>query len=187
FYIPVGFFGLGYGNNTFVAVGPLGTMGLSTNGSTWEQVSPDSYDPLYDVASGGQTVVDVGAHGAIYSSVGGDSWVRQSSPVINDLTSVAYGNGVFVAAGGLTDGSSGTIIVSTNGGTSWQIATNYGSGYYATEAKVIFQNGLFFVTIYGAVFTSSDGVNWSFNEIEHRRSEERRVGKECRSRWSPYH
>ena len=23
--------------------------------------------------------------------------------------------------------------------------------------------------------------------IKHRRSEERRVGKECRSRWSPYH
>ena len=25
------------------------------------------------------------------------------------------------------------------------------------------------------------------NPAEHRRSEERRVGKECRSRWSPYH
>src|SRR5690348_17991822 len=25
------------------------------------------------------------------------------------------------------------------------------------------------------------------NERRHRRSEERRVGKECRSRWSPYH
>ena len=25
------------------------------------------------------------------------------------------------------------------------------------------------------------------NKILHRRSEERRVGKECRSRWSPYH
>ena len=24
-------------------------------------------------------------------------------------------------------------------------------------------------------------------ELEERRSEERRVGKECRSRWSPYH
>ena len=23
--------------------------------------------------------------------------------------------------------------------------------------------------------------------VPHRRSEERRVGKECRSRWSPYH
>ena len=27
----------------------------------------------------------------------------------------------------------------------------------------------------------------SVREIAHRRSEERRVGKECRSRWSPYH
>ena len=26
-----------------------------------------------------------------------------------------------------------------------------------------------------------------FSEIEDNRSEERRVGKECRSRWSPYH
>ena len=25
------------------------------------------------------------------------------------------------------------------------------------------------------------------DEYKHRRSEERRVGKECRSRWSPYH
>ena len=25
------------------------------------------------------------------------------------------------------------------------------------------------------------------NEIKDKRSEERRVGKECRSRWSPYH
>ena len=25
------------------------------------------------------------------------------------------------------------------------------------------------------------------SEIDHLRSEERRVGKECRSRWSPYH
>ena len=28
---------------------------------------------------------------------------------------------------------------------------------------------------------------WDFNEVEDPRSEERRVGKECRSRWSPYH
>ena len=28
-----------------------------------------------------------------------------------------------------------------------------------------------------------NGSNWQFDE----RSEERRVGKECRSRWSPYH
>ena len=27
----------------------------------------------------------------------------------------------------------------------------------------------------------------ALNKAKHRRSEERRVGKECRSRWSPYH
>ena len=26
-----------------------------------------------------------------------------------------------------------------------------------------------------------------YEHYSHRRSEERRVGKECRSRWSPYH
>ena len=26
-----------------------------------------------------------------------------------------------------------------------------------------------------------------YNQLVARRSEERRVGKECRSRWSPYH
>ena len=29
--------------------------------------------------------------------------------------------------------------------------------------------------------------NWLFQYLKSRRSEERRVGKECRSRWSPYH
>ena len=32
------------------------------------------------------------------------------------------------------------------------------------------------------------GVNYpTFDTLEKIRSEERRVGKECRSRWSPYH
>src|SRR5687767_3465097 len=32
-----------------------------------------------------------------------------------------------------------------------------------------------------------DGSTFKGNDIERFRSEERRVGKECRSRWSPYH
>ena len=40
---------------------------------------------------------------------------------------------------------------------------------------------------------SKDGMNWDIQqeriqfETDIPRSEERRVGKECRSRWSPYH
>ena len=31
-------------------------------------------------------------------------------------------------------------------------------------------------------------INWTREEVDDKlRSEERRVGKECRSRWSPYH
>ena len=30
-------------------------------------------------------------------------------------------------------------------------------------------------------------VNYRYNLVPFKRSEERRVGKECRSRWSPYH
>ena len=35
-----------------------------------------------------------------------------------------------------------------------------------------------------SLLTNSMGVEY---EPDKRRSEERRVGKECRSRWSPYH
>ena len=35
-------------------------------------------------------------------------------------------------------------------------------------------------------FTSAD-VTYKTSENAQERSEERRVGKECRSRWSPYH
>ena len=41
------------------------------------------------------------------------------------------------------------------------------------------QEGMFFGTVAG--FTGTHA------EIPLTRSEERRVGKECRSRWSPYH
>ena len=37
------------------------------------------------------------------------------------------------------------------------------------------------------VFWSEEGRCFELDARGHRRSEERRVGKECRSRWSPYH
>src|SRR2546421_6667397 len=36
-------------------------------------------------------------------------------------------------------------------------------------------------------FIPGRGSSISFRSVEPTRSEERRVGKECRSRWSPYH
>src|SRR2546430_14344929 len=43
----------------------------------------------------------------------------------------------------------------------------------------------------GDIFAVEPGsakfFKWSLGAAAHGRSEERRVGKECRSRWSPYH
>ena len=46
-----------------------------------------------------------------------------------------------------------------------------------------------FPEIYGEVLKSRPGVTGlaTIRFHKHERSEERRVGKECRSRWSPYH
>src|SRR2546430_342297 len=39
---------------------------------------------------------------------------------------------------------------------------------------------------YARLYAAANGFTPP-NSTEHARSEERRVGKECRSRWSPYH
>ena len=48
-----------------------------------------------------------------------------------------------------------------------------------------------FITYIYAYENGTKGINTGFAKVEIRgnecRSEERRVGKECRSRWSPYH
>ena len=49
-----------------------------------------------------------------------------------------------------------------------------------TKAEVVF-------LIDGKKIKCSGKGNGPVNALDNARSEERRVGKECRSRWSPYH
>ena len=43
------------------------------------------------------------------------------------------------------------------------------------------------VILHHTAITYGAPGGWFYNELKPSRSEERRVGKECRSRWSPYH
>ena len=47
---------------------------------------------------------------------------------------------------------------------------------------------MLFLSAGATTVVAQDATNCNSNSsISHERSEERRVGKECRSRWSPYH
>ena len=55
-------------------------------------------------------------------------------------------------------------------------------------------DGAHMVHLFGDVATEllikcdgDEGLFCAYDMVEFKRSEERRVGKECRSRWSPYH
>ena len=63
----------------------------------------------------------------------------------------------------------GYIYVIRNGGSDHQIAPSMRVHLHTEKGKI-------------------DGVfGWPAIHVRNKRSEERRVGKECRSRWSPYH
>ena len=59
--------------------------------------------------------------------------------------------------------------------------------YYDDETHV--SQSYVFYTLKQAVskFRRDNGLQYKRIKISKLRSEERRVGKECRSRWSPYH
>ena len=55
--------------------------------------------------------------------------------------------------------------------------------------KPVSEGTLVFISDTDVMVNFPECKGWSglVSEIEKVRSEERRVGKECRSRWSPYH
>src|SRR5256885_7104912 len=69
-----------------------------------------------------------------------------------------------------------------SGGFHWDVSGSGGSFQTGVPAKTQSTNGQ------SLTFSTNSG-KWGFfaSGSRQQRSEERRVGKECRSRWSPYH
>ena len=71
-----------------------------------------------------------------------------------------------------------------------EVLTNFGSsavGVFDTAGKAV---GAFFAILRAMVHDAVSllgSLGDYLGSTAHKRSEERRVGKECRSRWSPYH
>src|SRR2546427_11373046 len=62
-----------------------------------------------------------------------------------------------------------------------------GPGDDVVRGGVCFGLDVFFFTVALTLIGGHQRFAFLFHSLEHGRSEERRVGKECRSRWAPYH
>ena len=65
--------------------------------------------------------------------------------------------------------------------TGWQERKDLIKGYWPKLSEAVLEK------IHGDRIELSRALVHHYGFSEHDRSEERRVGKECRSRWSPYH
>ena len=60
-------------------------------------------------------------------------------------------------------------------------------GIVLSEISQIEKDKYCMISLICGIYKYNKVVNITKKKQTHRRSEERRVGKECRSRWSPYH
>src|SRR5260370_9286334 len=111
-------------------------------------------------------------------------------PTISSV--VASGAGITNGDGNLNAGKvvtltvafSEAVTVNTSGGTPTLALNDGGAASYTSGSG---SNSLIFSSTVAAGQNTSDLTLTAFNLNGATRSEERRVGKECRSRWSPYH
>ena len=154
---------IGYGKNTFVAVGEVGAILTSPNGATWTSTTSGANGPLYGVTFASSTFVAVGyddyaGTGAILTSPDGTTWTSMTSGTAAGLYSVAYGSSTFVAVGYDNSTGTGTILTSPDGAAWTPITSGTTAGLYG----VTFSGGAFVaVGDGGTILTSPDGAAWN--------------------------
>src|SRR3712207_9119743 len=88
------------------------------------------------------------------------------------------------------DGEVLSIGAQTNGSYYQSYNASYSTNWFGGKRPIQFSVGAYFskqTDISSTYFNNASMMNYYNNYYYGSRSEERRVGKECRSRWSPYH
>jgi hypothetical protein len=142
---------VGYGRNTFVAIGDQGSILTSSDGSTWAVWNSATHQSLKKVIYGSGTFVAVGGNGTLLTSPDGAAWTVRNSGTRGHLEGIAYGKRTFVAVGeGILTSPDGIEWTGRTTGTSHCFfGVAYGSGVFAAVADN------------GAILTSSDGSEWT--------------------------
>ncbi|MFH1702230.1 MAG: fibronectin type III domain-containing protein [Nitrospirota bacterium] len=154
--------GITYGQNTFIAVGDMGTIVSSSDGMNWTIRKSGTRNGLYGVAYGNGTFVAVGEDGIIITSPDGVNWTKRSSVTSNDLKEITYGENIFVAVG------DGEIIITSPDGVNWTKRVYLNT--WGCFEGVAYGNETFVAVGYdgddeGVIATSPDGVNWTVQNL----------------------
>jgi hypothetical protein len=97
-------------NGTYVAVGELGTILISNDGTNWLRRESGVIEDLRDCAYGGGHYTIVGDFGTVLTSLDAVSWTSQYASSFYSLNGITYAGGQFVAIGEQT-----TILTSPDG------------------------------------------------------------------------
>ena len=113
----------------------------------------------------------------------------------NNLQQTVTGTGTTTTGTGRINFTDHSVKAATNNlqqtvtGTGTGTGTNTGTGTDGNPASTVDGNSINTQPAKENQVATEDTINWAAikYKISDDRSEERRVGKECRSRWSPYH
>jgi hypothetical protein len=152
---------IAYGGDKFVAVGYVGKMAYSLDGTTWTAVADSTFGRINisDIAYGGDKFVAVGNEGKMAYSLDGTTWtaVEDSKFGTVDISDIAYGGDKFVAGG-----SNGKMAYSLDGIT-WTAVANSTFGSSSIYGIAYGGNKFFAVGQRGNMAYSLDGITWTQN------------------------
>lgn len=159
-----------YTGQRFIAVGEdydfdisawVGSIITSNDGTTWAQplVLASAGTGFNGIASNGSTHVAVGDNGTVYYSTdaGASTWTQTTTAATEHLYDVAYGDGVFVAVGGASNGSSVQVFTSSDGINWMDFSSGAGVASWNNFYTVEYLDSLFMANgWYSSIRTSSD-------------------------------
>lgn len=155
---------IAFENGLYVAVGDLGTILTSPDGTNWVRQTSGTTSGLRDCAYGGGKWVAVGDLGTVLTSPDARVWTSQYPGTFFSLNAVIYGNGQFVAVG-----EAMTILTSSDA-ISW---TSRSSGPLSLF-DVICAEGVYVAVggnrgsantpASGIIISSADAVGWTRRE-----------------------
>ncbi len=146
-----------YGNGEFVAVGDVGTILTSTNGTTWTARTSGTTKELFGITWGNNLFIAVGDSGTLLTSTNGTSWTAVVTNLPYPLHAALWADNMYVVVG-----DNGTILTSPTGVT-W---TTQVSGCFCDFLGIAYggQPATFVVVggFTGPIMTTSpNGTTWT--------------------------